>query len=108
MSQFEDALKAREALHRQGKLPTVLITVKRQVSESVNVDELTLSDALFRMVAGRLELDEAPDRLLTDGDGNTYGDGSDWQLSTDPRIAMLVDAANVLRYGMSLSLESEE
>ena len=51
------------------------------------------------------DFDDAGCDWFTDA-GCTYIGGDDWFVSSNPHVAALVDAANILRYGKILKLEA--
>jgi hypothetical protein len=84
---------------------TVKLTGKQTVELDVTADDL--GRALFAVIMQRMgvgeEFDDAGCDWLT-RDGCTYIGGEDWQVSSTPEIAALVDAANILHYGHKLVL----
>ncbi len=73
------------------------IKLKIQQDVTGELSDEEFGRALISIVSDRLEIeDDAGLDWITDGAGNTFIGDPDWEVSQDPLIAALVDAANIL------------
>jgi hypothetical protein len=83
------------------------LKIKGYQSVEVEITESDLSYCIMGLVLEKLKLDDDFDDAgmdwLTEL-GNTYIGSPDWLISKDSKIAVLVDAANILRYGTKMNL----
>ncbi|MGB9804646.1 hypothetical protein [Desulfofundulus sp.] len=72
----------------------------------VDVTDKDLGSALFQKVVQMLGgIDDAGLDWYTCGKDVYIGRNKEWQVASDPDIATLVDAANILLYGERLTLD---
>ena len=72
----------------------VTVTMKQDVE--INNDQL--GSAIMQYVVSLTGIDDAGCDWATK-DGITYVANDEWEVSTNPNIATLVDAANIIAYG---------
>ncbi len=85
------------------------VIVEEVVKHQVQLTPKQLGYAIQHLVHKSCGVeDTAGCDLLTDQFGNTYIGGSDWQISSQPNIAKLADAANILITGKVLKAEDYE
>jgi cytochrome c oxidase assembly factor CtaG len=53
-----------------------------------------------------IPFDDAGGDWYTDDAGNTFVNERAWQVSSDPLVATLVDAAAIIKYGHTMKLEA--
>jgi len=80
----------------------LLGTEKRIVTIEVSKSDLAhaIMEVVLNMLGG--EIDDAGCDWRTSDCYTFIGEGKSWKVSNDPKIASLVDAINVLRYGKIL------
>jgi hypothetical protein len=80
----------------------LLGTEKRMVT--IEISKFDLANAIMDVVQDMLGggIDDAGCDWVTSNCYTYIGEGKSWKVSDNPKIAMLVDAANILRYGKTL------
>jgi len=82
--------------------------IKGTQKTEIEVDKTEIAYAIMDIVfetMGYVQDDAGCDWFTRDG--NTYIAEEDWIVCTDPRVASLIDAANIIRYGKKLELEKK-
>jgi hypothetical protein len=74
------------------------VTVHRNHTFKAEMSHQELSYAIMDIVQDKLgNIDDAGCDWFTKGDRTFIGEGVEWQASDDPQIAVLVNAANIIR-----------
>lgn len=74
----------------------------------IDVTPGALADAIMLVVMERTgSPDDAGCDWYTDVEGNTYIANQDWIVSVQPKVAALVDAANILKYDKVLKVKAK-
>ena len=79
-----------------------------KISGTIDIDvtEQELGHTLLGLIAHKLDdLDDAGCDWFTNDNNITYIGNKDWEVSGNAKIAILVDAANILIYGHTQIIE---
>ena len=87
---------------------TYTVTGERTKKIDLTISAREISYALYAAIFSQMSpFDDAGCDWFTDDAGNTYVNERAWQVSSDPLVATLVDAAAIILHGHTLKLEAE-
>jgi hypothetical protein len=87
---------------------TYTVTGERMEKIDLTISACELRYALFQAIYARTGIfDDAGCNWYTDDAGNTFVNERAWQVSSDPDVATLVDAASIILLGHPMKLEEE-